>query len=256
MKLHRDAPGSLRRPSTDENPADRPIYDNPSTADTEAMTNRRASESDVQVLLVCGEPVIARGMELLLTAHHLRVVAVAAGALEAARALGASRPGVAILDLNLKSEAMHCVQVLGEAAPDLPVLAFGGRQPWPLQELLDAGLRGFVLTSAEPEDLVAAIRSVAVGETHLDPGFTIAPLGDPSRRGRPVLSPREREVMGLLAIGLSGQEVADRLVLSHATVRTHVQNAMRKLGAHTRAHAIAILSQDAGTTPPDLQPAN
>ncbi len=198
---------------------------------------------DVNVLLISGETVSGRGVELLLTAHELRIVATARDALDAAQELTSIHPHIAVVDLSLEDEAVTCVRILREIAPDLPVLAFGGRRPWPMQELLDAGLRGFVLTSATPDVLVDAIRSVAAGETNLDPGFTVAQRGDPSRRDRPALSPREREVMGLLAYGYSGQDVATQLSLSHATVRTHVQNAMRKLGARTRAHAIAILSQ-------------
>ena len=118
-------------------------------------------------------------MELLLTAHHLRVVAIARDALEAAHSLASSSPTIAVIDLSLGAEALTCVEVLRETAPGLPLLGFGGRRPWPLQELLDAGMRGFVLTSSEPEDLVTAIRSVADGHTHLDPGFAPTSEGTP-----------------------------------------------------------------------------
>lgn len=219
----------------------------PVQADNHPMTERRAETQEVRVLMVGAEPIIGRGVELLLTAHDVPVVGRATGALEAIEMLRTSRPTIAVLDLGLSDGAPACVQVLREAAPDLPVLAFGGRRPWPLQELLDAGLRGFVLTSSQPERFVAAIRAVASGQTHLDTGFAPAERGDAARRDRPALSPREREIMGLLALGLSGREVAVRLSLSPATVRTHVQNAMHKLNARTRAHAIAILS---GGSPP------
>ena len=82
------------------------------------------------------------------------------------------------------------------------------------------------------------------GLTGLDPEFSVAPAGAAQRPGREPLTERERQIMGLLAHGLTGREIAARLFLSPATVRTHVQNAMGKLGARTRAQAIAIVSAD------------
>jgi DNA-binding NarL/FixJ family response regulator len=80
---------------------------------------------------------------------------------------------------------------------------------------------------------------VAAGRSYIDPDFEAADEG--SRPGI-ALSSRERQILGLLSQGLTGSEVAARLFLSPATVRTHIQNAMRKLGARTRVHAIALAS--------------
>lgn len=211
-------------------------------ADDVRVERHGGEPTDVRVLLIGGDPVIECSVELLLTAHHLRIAATAADGLGAARALQESRPTVAVLDLALGDEALTCVRILAQAAPELPILTFGGRRAWPLQEFLDAGVKGFALTTSEPEAFVAAIRTVAAGGSYLDPGFSVADRGAHRREGRPVLSAREREVMHLLAHGLSSAEVAERLHISHPTVRTHLQNAMRKLGARTRAHAIGILA--------------
>ena len=205
---------------------------------------------DVQVLLIGGEPVLGCSVELLLPAHRLRIAASVADGLEAAQVLPRCRPDIAVIALD--EGALDCVRLVRSASPTLPILAFGARGPWPVQELLDAGVLGFALTSTTPEAFVTAIRTVAGGNSSLDPDFALAERGDPLRIRRPALSERERQIMSLLAYGLTGTEVGDRLFISHATVRTHIQNAMRKLGAHTRVHAIAMLTGDLAMTD-DLQ---
>lgn len=196
------------------------------------------------VLLVAEEDVHRRGLELLLTAYDLRVVAAVADPDAAQEAARRGTPRLVLIDLALGERVTTLVRGLGQLAPRLPTLGYGDRRSWPLQELLDAGLRGFVLTTSGCDVFVEAVRTVMTGAGYLDPAFAIAPAGVAERPGRSVLSDRERQVVGLLAHGLTGREIAAQLFLSPATVRTHVQNAMHKLGARTRAQAIAIVSGD------------
>lgn len=212
------------------------------------MTDTRPRD---RIMLVSRQAVVARGVELLLTAHGLQVVGVADNTIAAAEAVPATEPHLVLVDLALGGEACDCVRLLAREAPWLPTLAFGPRGPWAVQEMLDAGLRGFTLTEHAPDEFVSVVRVVAEGGHHLDADFAIAERGDPDREQRRVLSDRERQILGLLACGFTGAEVAGRLFLSPATVRTHVQNAMRKLGARTRAQAIAISTGDA-TPPPAM----
>jgi DNA-binding NarL/FixJ family response regulator len=97
-----------------------------------------------------------------------------------------------------------------------------------------------VLKSAPPAELLAALRRVAGGGDYVDPGLAeiLRSCARPSRLSQ--LSPREREILALLAQGLNGEQVAERLVISSETVRTHVRNSMAKLGARTRIHAVAL----------------
>jgi DNA-binding NarL/FixJ family response regulator len=98
------------------------------------------------------------------------------------------------------------------------------------------------LLKEDPEELEDAIRTVAAGGDYIDPRLT--PLLAKGGNGRTkTLSPRGREILGLLSQGLSGEEVASQLFLSPETVRTHVRNAMGKPGAATRAHAVALALQ-------------
>jgi DNA-binding NarL/FixJ family response regulator len=92
-----------------------------------------------------------------------------------------------------------------------------------------------VAAEGTPNEFVTAIRTVARGETHLDPRLS---PGDTAGTA-PTLTTREREVCTLLAAGLSGEEIAERLFLSSETVRTHIRNAMQRLGVKTRAQLIA-----------------
>jgi DNA-binding NarL/FixJ family response regulator len=132
--------------------------------------------------------------------------------------------------------------------PDLRIVLYtGAADERQLLDALDAGAAGFALKSGDPQELEDAIRTVAAGGDYIDPRLT--PLLATGGNGRKRLSPREREIMGLLSQGLSGEEVASRLFLSPETVRTHVRNAMGKLGAATRAHAVALALQHGEISP-------
>jgi DNA-binding NarL/FixJ family response regulator len=187
---------------------------------------------------------LRRGMELLLrrAGHH---VVGTAGDAEAGEALILRRrPDVALVDLALpgKSGAELTRGLLG-SDPKLRIILYtGAADDRQLLDALDAGAAGVALKSGDPEELEQAIRTVAAGDDYLDP--RLAPLLAKGGNGRKkTLSPRECEILGLLAQGLSGEDAAKQLFLSSETVRTHVRNAMTKLGAATRAHAVALALQ-------------
>jgi DNA-binding NarL/FixJ family response regulator len=117
----------------------------------------------------------------------------------------------------------------------------GSQEPEMLIEALACGALGLALKAGPPEELLDAIAAVARGDTWLDPRLTrlLRPRIHDDRSER--LSAREYEVLCLLAEGMSGEAIARQLFLSPETIRTHVRNAMRKLGARTRSHAIAMI---------------
>ena len=96
-----------------------------------------------------------------------------------------------------------------------------------------------------------ALALVAEGGSYVDPRLRPALLSRRSTERLPSLSNREREILDLLAQGLTGEQVAEKLVLSAETVKTHIRNAMSKLEAHTRVHAIAIALREGYISPPD-----
>jgi DNA-binding NarL/FixJ family response regulator len=115
---------------------------------------------------------------------------------------------------------------------------------------LDSGARGYALKDGSPRELVEALALVAEGGSYVDPRQRPALLSRRSTERLPSLSGREREILDLLAQGLTGEAVAEQLVLSAETVKTHIRNAMGKLEAHTRVHAVAIALREGYISPP------
>jgi DNA-binding NarL/FixJ family response regulator len=200
--------------------------------------------SELNVVIVDDHVALRRGMELLLRRAGHHVVGTADDAESGEALILRRRPDVALVDLALpgKSGAEMTRSLLAED-PQLRIILYtGAADERQLLDALDAGAAGFALKSGDPEELEQAILTVAGGGDYLDPRLT--PLLGKELTGRPkTLSPREREIMGLLSQGLSGEEAAKQLFLSSETVRTHVRNAMTKLGAATRAHAVALSIQ-------------
>jgi DNA-binding NarL/FixJ family response regulator len=126
------------------------------------------------------------------------------------------------------------------AAPETGLVfytAYGDRAL--VTEALDLGVRGFVMKEAPLSDLVRAVEIVARGGTYVDPVLA-GVLASATLSKNPALTPREREVLRLLADGLSNEQIGKRLFISPETVRTHVRKAMDKLEADTRTQAVAI----------------
>jgi DNA-binding NarL/FixJ family response regulator len=198
----------------------------------------------LNVVIVDDHVALRRGMELLLRRAGHHVVGTADDA-EAGEALILRRkPDVALVDLALPGmSGAELTRSLLKEDPKVRIILYtGAADERQLLDALDAGAAGLALKSGDPAELEQAILTVAGGGDYLDPRLT--PLLAKSANGRDkTLSPREREILGLLSQGLSGEEAAIQLFLSPETVRTHVRNAMTKLGAATRAHAVALALQ-------------
>jgi DNA-binding NarL/FixJ family response regulator len=183
-------------------------------------------------------------MELLLRQAGHHVIGTADDAERAEALILKRRPDVTLVDLGLPGRSgAELTRSLLASEPSLRIVLYtGAADERQLLEGLDSGAAGFALKSGDPEELEQAIRTVAAGEDYLDPRLTSLLVTGTGGR-TPKLSPREREILALLCEGLSGEEAAKRLVLSSETVRTHVRNAMSKLGATTRVHAVALALQ-------------
>jgi len=159
---------------------------------------------------------------------------------EALAQIEAKQPRVALVDVRMpRLSGIEVAQKAASVAPNTSIVfytAYGDRAL--LSEALDVGARGFVLKEAPLPDLVRAVERVAAGEAYVDPvlaGVLVSAHSDKI----PSLTQREREVLRLLADGLSNEEIGKRLFISPETVRTHVRKAMAKLEADTRTHAVA-----------------
>ena len=194
------------------------------------------------VVIVEDHLALRKGLELLLRGTEFSVIGTADDAEEGQRLIEVEAPDVAIVDIGLPGRSgVDLTRRILKASPRLGVLLYTGIGDRDiLIRALDSGARGFALKAGSPEEFLTAIRAVAAGDSYVDERLRPLLLDRYTTERIGVLSPREREVLDLLAKGLNGEEVAERLVLSPETVRTHVRNAMDKLEAHTRVHAVAI----------------
>ena len=198
-----------------------------------------------EVLLADDQLGVRRGLELLLREAGFRLAGLASTAGEAHALLRRRRYDAALVETVLEDEptAPLLAELFAER-PQAPVVSYAGRDLDALRAAAAVGAPGLVLKSSPPGVLVEALAAVAQGETFVDPGLPErlpAPRARPVRAGISLLSPREREILTLLGEGWSGAEIAGMLYLSAETVRTHVRNAVQKLGARTRTQAVALL---------------
>lgn len=177
----------------------------------------------------------------VLSQHGVEIVGRARDGEEALSKIETRRPNAALVDLRMpRMNGIELTRRAATSAPETAVIlytAYGERAL--LIEAMDAGARGFVLKEAPLADLVRAVEIVASGGTYVDPVlagvFATAAVTDKL----PALTQRERDVLRLLADGLSNEEIGKRLFISPETVRTHVRKAMAKLDADTRTQAVA-----------------
>lgn len=204
----------------------------------------------ISVAIVEDEPLIRAGIAALVDAQpDLQVVGRATDGDEAAALVERTRPDVLLMDIRMQRtggiEATRAV-CAGEPAPPVLILTTFDGDPEVLQALR-AGASGYVL-KRNPDDLPTAIRRVHDGDVWLDPavaGHVLAALAAMPRAGVPgtlvgLLTAREREVLALLAEGLSNGEMAERLFVGVGTVKTHMSRILFKTGCRDRAQATAL----------------
>lgn len=197
------------------------------------------SEPPVRVLLVDDHAVLRSGLRLLLEREEgLEPVGEAGSAEEALRALPRLSPDVVVMDIEMPGiGGLEGVTRIRERAPDAHLLVLSMHdQARDVRRAFDAGAHGYLPKAAADEDLVRAIRAVAAGERYVHPSLGAA-LASPKEAGGPIdeLTAREREVLRLLALGHTNQEIAERLVVSVRTVESHRAHVMTKLRVSTRA---------------------
>lgn len=199
------------------------------------------TENPITCVVADDHPAMLAAVGDILEGSGVQVVGRAADGEEALARIVELRPRVAVIDVRMPRLSGIAVAIQATAAsPETGVVfytAFGDRAL--LSEALDAGARGFVLKEAPLSDLVRAVQGVAAGETYVDPVLAGLLVGSQMTGKLPQLTRREREVLRLLADGLSNEEIGKRLFISAETVRTHVRKAMAKLEADTRTQAVA-----------------
>ena len=204
----------------------------------------------LRVLVADDHALVRAGFRTILEAHpDIEVVGEADDGVQAVALAHAHRPHVVLMDVRMPHvDGITATRRIVAELPQTKVLVL---TTFDLDDYvydaLHAGASGFLLKDVGRDDLVAAVRVVAAGDALLAPGVTRRLLAE-FVRGRPPtpatgaatapLTPRERDTLELLARGLSNAEIAERLVVSEHTVKTHVGNVLAKLGLRDRVHAV------------------
>ncbi|NEA30132.1 response regulator transcription factor [Streptomyces sp. SID13031] len=208
----------------------------------------------IRVVLADDHPVVRAGLAALLSSlPGIEVVGVAATGREAVREAVTTRPDVAVLDLQMPDlDGFAATRELARTAPDVAVLVLTMfEDDDSVFAAMRAGARGYLVKGAEQDEIARAIRAVAAGEAIFGPGvarrvlsfFSTPPV--PAADPFPDLTTREREILDLLAAGLSNTAIGTRLGLASKTVANNVSTIFTKLAVADRAAAI-IQARDAG----------
>jgi DNA-binding NarL/FixJ family response regulator len=191
-------------------------------------------------------PAVLEAVAEFLVQGGIEVIARARDGEEALERIEQRKPQVALVDVRMpKLGGIELTRRAQRSAPETSILLYTGYGDRALlTEALDAGVRGFVLKEAPMDDLLRALQSVATGGTYVDPVLAGTLAASSIGNKLPELTQRERDVLRLLADGLSNEEIGKRLFISAETVRTHVRKAMDKLDADTRTQAVARALRD------------
>ena len=194
------------------------------------------------LVLIDDHEALRGGLEVLLKSHGMDVVGTAGNMAAGLDLLEHVDPDVALIDIGLPDgDGIALTRALLERRPDLAVVLYtGDADAELLYEGLDSGARGYALKAGSMDELLAAIRQVADGGSYVDPRLDRILLSPRATARVPQLSPREREIMHLMAEGHTADQISAEVTVSVETVRTHVRNVIRNLQARNRVHAIAI----------------
>jgi two-component system response regulator NreC len=196
------------------------------------------------VVLADDHEIVREGIRMVLESEpDIEVVAEAGDADSAVRYALGHKPKVLVLDLNMPGgSGLDAIPKIIESSPETKVVVLTMQsEPAFARTALQAGAAGYVVKHSAASELVDALHTVIGGETYINPQLGARVATEPAEgKGPPDgLTPREAEVLGLLALGYMNPEIAEKLVLSVRTVETHRANIQRKTGKTTRAELIA-----------------
>ena len=208
----------------------------------------------VRVVIVDDQALVRGGLRALVdSTDDLETIGEAADGTAAVDLVRRHRPDIVLMDIRMPGmdglEATRRITADAALSGTRVVVLTTFETDETVFEALRAGASGFLLKDVRPAELLDALRLVAAGEALLSPGATrrlieayvrVPAMGAAASGAVDVLTGREREVLGLVAMGLSNGEIAERLVVSGATVKTHMTHLLRKLGARDRAQLVVI----------------
>src|SRR4051795_3494660 len=217
----------------------------------------------IRVLLVDDQPLLRRGFRALLDAEDdIEVVAEAADGKEGLALIREQLPDIALIDIQMPDmDGIEATRLIAAdpalAGVHVVILTNYGFDEY-VFDALRAGAAGFLVKDIEPEDLLHSVRVAARGDALLAPSITRMlisqyveqPLNTGTGTELKELTNREREAVALAAQGLSNNQIADRMVISPATAKTHISRAMAKVHARDRAQLVVLAYETGLVTPP------
>ena len=209
------------------------------------MVENSAQQQEITCLIVDDHEVVREGLRLSLSrSSHIRVIGEASDGATAVALAERRKPDVVIMDVRMPGmDGLEATKEIGDRAPETAVLIFTAYSERSLLSRgLESGAKGYILKEAPHETLLRAIEKVAGGETYVDPALMPAFF---TKDREDMLTSREREILKLLADGMSNADVAGKLYISQETVKSHVRHILTKLEADTRTHAVAIALREA-----------
>ena len=208
--------------------------------------------TNIRVAIADDHPIILAGLGMLISAEaDLEIVGEATSGPDALQLFRDAKPDIAVIDISLPEiNGIVLARQLAEDCPSMGVIVLTQHQDRAhLSQALNAGARGYVLKKSAAQCLVNAIRGVLVGGLYIDPAMaaqmflpSTGPIGSKAAGKPAALTPRETEVLKLLAAGLTAKAIAERLDLSLSSIETYKTRAAEKLGIKTRAEIVRYAS--------------
>jgi two-component system, NarL family, response regulator NreC len=202
---------------------------------------KQGEDQPITVVLADDHAVVRSALRLMLEGEQgIEVVAEAGDAEAAARYVGGHRPAVLILDINMPGgSGLAAIPKIREQSPDTQIVVLTMQDETAFaREALQAGVLGYILKEAASEELVKAVRMAAAGRTYLQPELGARLAAEPEVASPDDLSDRELEVLRLIALGHTNNEIAEQLYLSVRTVESHRAHIQQKLGLSTRSELV------------------
>ena len=201
---------------------------------------------EITCLIADDHEVVREGLRLALSrSPRIRVIGEASDGKSAVTLTERRKPDVVIMDLRMPDmDGLEATEQILAKTPETAVLiftAYGERSL--MQRGLESGARGYILKETPHETLIRAVEKVAGGDTFVDPALMAEFIAGKGQME--ILTPREREILQLLADGMSNVDVAAKLFISQETVKSHVRHILAKLEADTRTQAVAIALREA-----------